>query len=229
MWCVKPLLILIAFVFGLFAQPAPTHFNGKRITIHHSKLDENGFAMGGPASVCIEADPEPKCFVAPEAYVRNPRVQLIRVAKDAEALLFSADTIGVSGFRILYALLRSGEGPYLENMFLSETSTSNLSDQKWFHFPSVSSAPVFVTADWTWGPNESHYSPHRYVISAFLLLHSDDMQNDFYILAGKYMTTRVYDLEKNPDILLSEKTEILKRLKRVNSEWKRRIKRGVGR
>jgi hypothetical protein len=29
----------------------------------------------------------------------------------------------------------------------------------------ISSAPIFLTADCVWGPDESHYEPHRYIVS----------------------------------------------------------------
>jgi hypothetical protein len=37
-----------------------------------------------------------------------------------------------------------------------------------------------VTADWTSGPDESHYSPHRYIISAYALRASPSLLDGLY-------------------------------------------------
>lgn len=92
--------LLIAFTLGVLAQSPPTYFEGKRVTLQQAKLDESSFATGGPASVCIESSPEPKCFSAPKPYVRNTRVELIRINKDKEALFFKAKSNGVSSWQV---------------------------------------------------------------------------------------------------------------------------------
>lgn len=93
---------------------------------------------------------------------------------------------------------------------------------EWVTAPSLSRAPIFVIANWTPGPGEAHYSPHRFIVSAFLLQHEDLLEDDFYVLADQYMTTRFYNLQ---NILRSEEPEILKRLQRVIAEQKRLNKR----
>ena len=78
---------------------------------------------------------------------------------------------------------------------------------------------MFVTADFVWGPSESHYVEHRYIISAYVWRHESLTDNFAYYLEDRYMTVRKYDAKA--DILTSEKSEILARLKRVKSETER--------
>ena len=79
---------------------------------------------------------------------------------------------------------------------------------------------MFVTADYIWGPDESHYSEHRYIISAYVWKHSLELDDDSYYLEDRYMTVHKYDLEKT-DILNAEKPEILARLRRLKAETER--------
>jgi len=152
-------------------------------------------------------------------------VDVIQLDKETPALFFSAASGGVSGFGIHFALLRPGNGKDLENLFLSDTSVSNQSQHAFWTDPTVSDAPIFVTADFVWGPDESHYSPHRYITSAYVRRTSSIVDGLYYCLEDRYMTARTYDLDSNADILAAEKPEILARLKRVKAERERQAKR----
>jgi hypothetical protein len=77
-----------------------------------------------------------------------------------------------------------------------------------------------VTADYVWGPDEAHYSKHRYIISAYVRKPSSYADGLFYYLEDRYMTVHRYDPVANTDILASEKQEILARLRRVRAETK---------
>ena len=74
-----------------------------------------------------------------------------------------------------------------------------------------------MTADYVWGPDESHYGEHRYTISAYVRKPSS-LVDDCYYLEDRYMTVHKYDMEANVDILASEKQEILARLSRLKAE-----------
>jgi len=93
---------------------------------------------------------------------------VIRLDKDTPALFFSAETGGVSGWTIRFALLRPGPGKDLDNLFLSDTSVSNQSQHAFWNDSAISEAPIFMTADYVFGPNEGHYGEHRYIISAYV-------------------------------------------------------------
>jgi len=95
---------------------------------------------------------------------------------------------------------------------------SNQSQNAFWSDPSISDAQFFITADFVWGPNEAHYSPHRYIISAYVLKRSDLAVGFYYFLEDRYMTSRIYDREAGADILASEKPEILTRLRRLKLE-----------
>jgi hypothetical protein len=187
------------------------------VTITEAETDPDGFFPKGPASVCLEAPPQRQCYTAPKNFGRNPTVTLVEL-KDLPALLFSAASGGVSGWTIRFALLRPGTGKDLENLFMSDVSVSNQSQNALWTDAGISDAPFFVTADYVWGPDESHYSPHRYIISAYVQQHSSLLEATYYYLQDRYMTSNAYDQEADADILASEKPEILTRLRRVKLE-----------
>ena len=136
------------------------------------------------------------------------------------ALLFSAASGGVSGYGLHFALLHPGQGKELEDLFLSGISISSQSEHEFWNLPDFSDAQIFVTAEYVWGPDESHYSEHRYIVSTYTRRPSSMIAGLFYYLEDRYMTTRKYDIEK-AHILNSEKPEIIARLSRVKAENQR--------
>jgi hypothetical protein len=204
---------------GIRAQSVPDKdvpkFMGREVTIAKPELDADGFFPKGPAEVCLEGPPQRQCYSAPGDFGRDPAVALVQVAKGLPALFFSAASGGVSGFGIHFAILRPGTGKDLRDLFSSAVSVSNQSQHEFWDDSTISPAKIFVTADFVWGPDESHYSPHRYIISAYIFKHSpmsDDLQ---YYLEDRYMTAHSYELGANADILASEKQEIIARLGRL--------------
>jgi hypothetical protein len=144
------------------------------------------------------------------------------VKKDMPALLFSAASGGVSGFRIHFALLRPGTGKDLEELFLSDTEISNQSQYEFWDDSTISPARIFVTADFVWGPGESHYSPHRYIVSSYILKHEAMLDGSFYYLEDRYMTANGYDSDAKGElhVLATEKQEIVGRLRRLGAPAK---------
>ena len=106
----------------------------------------------------------------------------------------------------------------MENLFPLDLSVSNQSEHVFWNDSTISSAPIFLTADYVWGPDESHYERHRYIISAYVWRSNSIVGDLSYYLEDRYMTVRNYDLDANEDVLSSEKQEILARLKRVKTE-----------
>jgi hypothetical protein len=218
--------ILIPAVLIILSSMAPGQglpkFMGREVTIMEpEKADADGFFPKGPASVCIEGPPQGQCYTAPDGIGNNPKVDLVQIEKDLPALLFSAGSGGVSGWTVHFALLRPGTGKNLENLFLSDPSVSNQSQHAFWNDSTISDAPIFLTADFVWGPDEGHYGEHRYIISAYVRRPSSLLNNLGYFLEDRYMTVRRYDLDANADILTSEKQEILARLARVKAETER--------
>jgi hypothetical protein len=146
---------------------------------------------------------------------------VVQLGKTEPALFFSAASGGVSGFEFHFALLRPGPANDLEDLFGSGISISDQSENVFWRDFSISDAPIFVTADYKWGPDESHSSPHRYMVSAYVRKPMAE-GGDRYFLEDRYMTVRIYDFDAKPDILTSEKPEILTRLRRVKAETARR-------
>ncbi len=214
------LVILLFFVtFAASAQSVPPKFMGREVTITDPGTDKEGFFPKGPASVCVEGPPRRQCYTMPEDFGGSPQVSLVQVGKGVPALLFSAQSGGVSGFLIHFALLHPGTGKGLEDFFLSDITISNQSEHEFWNLPALSDAPIFATADYVTGPDESHYSEHRYIVSTYTRRSSSMVDGLFYYLEDQYMTVGKYG--EGSHILSSEKPEILARLRRVKAETQR--------
>jgi hypothetical protein len=190
---------------------------GREVTITEPELDPEGYFPKGPASVCLEGPPQRQCYTQPKDCGTNPTVSVVLVEQGMPALFFSAASGGVSGFLIHFALLRPGKGKGLQDLFTDDMSVSDQSQYAFWREPAVSDAPIFVTADYVWGPDESHHSEHRYIISAYVFQSSTLLDGRFYYIEDRYMTIRKYDVEANADILAFEKQEILARLRRLKN------------
>jgi hypothetical protein len=220
-------LVILLFLVALAASAqsgSGNHglpkFMGRQVIITDPGTDEQGFFPKGPAKVCLEGPPQRQCFTAPKDYGRIPEVTLVQVEQGLPALLFSAASGGVSGYGLHFALLHPGQGKELEDLFLSGISISSQSEHEFWNLPDFSDAQIFVTAEYVWGPDESHYSEHRYIVSTYTRRPSSMIAGLFYYLEDRYMTTRKYDIEK-AHILNSEKPEIIARLSRVKAENQR--------
>jgi hypothetical protein len=196
------------------ASGTPPRFDGKAVTITEPETDLDGLYPKGPASVCLEAQ-QRQCYTAPEGFGRFPDVKVVQLKKDLPALLFSAASGGVSGFRIHFALLRPGDGKDLQNLFIPDVTVSSQSQSDFWNDPTSSDAQFFVTADNVWGRDESHFSPHRYIVSAYTRQRSQELDDFYYYLEDRYMTARSYDGEAGADVLAAERPEIIARLRRL--------------
>ncbi len=199
-------------------QPLPK-FMGREVTITDPGTDDDGFFPKGPATVCVEGPPQRQCYTPPEDFGRFPEVTLVQVGKEVAALLFSASSGGVSGYTTHLSLLHPGTGKGLEDLFPSNISISNQSEHEFWTLPALSDAPIFATADYVQGPDESHISEHRYIVSTYARRSSSLLDGLFYYLEDQYMTTRKYG--EGAHILSTEKPEILARLRRVKAEYQK--------
>jgi hypothetical protein len=207
--------LFFAILLATATLAQPLKFDGRTVTvIEPSKQDD--FFPTGPASVCLEGPPQIQCFTMPEEYGNNPHAEVVALDKGKSALLFSAASGGVSGWSIKYAMLRPVDRNELED-FLRAGTVSNQSEHAVWNAPAISSAPIFVTATYRSGPGETHYGPHRYMISAYVLLSDKLLDGDFYyFLDDEYLTVNKYDLETQ-HVLATEKATILARLRRAKA------------
>jgi hypothetical protein len=224
---VRCFFVALMFAAGLVAQsgvgpPPPKSFMGRPITVVVPKLDADGFYPLGPASICVEGPPLRQCYTAPEDFGRAPKVEIVQIDTATSALLFSAESGGVSGFMVHYALLLPGTGPELEDLFFQNLSVSEQSQSRFIGAPAISKAPIFVTADYIMAPDESHHGPHRYISSAYVSRYSREMQRLYYTLEDQYMTILRYDTFSTRGIIASEEKELLARLERVTSKQSKR-------
>lgn len=186
---------------------------GREVVLTVPELSEDGFDPKGPASVCLTGTPR-QCYTAPKNFGRDPALKIVEIEKGVPALLFSAASGGVSGFSVHFALLQPGAGSELHDLFLGTVSVSNQSEHAFWTVPTISDAKIFVTADYVWGPDESHYEKHRYIISSYVLASVSLLEGKYYYLDDRYMTVCGYDSETQ-HILTAEKSEIIARLTRV--------------
>jgi hypothetical protein len=192
-------------------------FEGRAVTVTIPKTDKD--FPDGPSTVCIEGPRQ--CYTAPRDYGIDPRVEIVELTKGKPALLFTASSGGVSGWSLHFALLRPGRFDNLDAI-LSADPISNQSEHAFWTEPEISGSPIFVVADAVWGPDEAHYSEHRFVISAYVLLASNLLDAPRYFLDDRYMTVRKYDQDAGAQILKSERTEILTRLMKAKAERERK-------
>jgi hypothetical protein len=202
-------------------QPASVKFEGRAVTVTIPKLDKDGFFPEGPSTVCIDGPPRRQCYTAPQDYGVKPQVEVVELSKGMPALLFSASSGGVSASSLHIALLRPGKFDALDNI-ISVGPVSNQSEHAFWTEPEISQSPIFVVADYVWGPDETHYSEHRFVISAYVLLPSNLLEGPMYFLDDRYLTLRKYDQDAGNQILKAERNEILTRLKNIKTERERK-------
>jgi hypothetical protein len=203
--------LLGVFAMAAIAGAQTVHqYMGREVVVYPppGEDDGSGASPPAPAKVCVEGPPQEQCYSTPKGFGWNPGVEVVQFAQDKSALFFGAWTGGVSGRGAHYALLVPGAGKTLENILSGDVSLSNQSRTAFWNEPDASDAKIFVTADYLWGPGESHYEEHRYEISVYVLY-------GFYALVDRYVTSRWYDLDANNDVLGSERAEIVARLKKV--------------
>ena len=124
------------------AQTDPQMFEGRKVTVINAHKDEYGFPKG-PVKICIEL-PQRRCYTPPDKFRANPKISIIQVNRDLSALLFSAESIGGSGFQIHYALLRPGRGKDLDDLFNAFSTAGSVSAglTRSCHTSALSSTPV---------------------------------------------------------------------------------------
>ncbi len=118
---------------------------------------------------------------------------------------------------IHFALLRPGTGKDLRYLFMSDMSVSNQSQHAFWSESAISDAPIFVTADFVWGPGRrplQRTSIHD--LYAYVRQPSSLLDEPYYFLEDRYITVRKYDLEPNAEA--SEWQEILARLQRLKAD-----------
>ena len=105
---------------------------------------------------------------------------------------------------------------------MSGPSISNQGTYAWWSDSTISDAKIFLTADYVWGPEDSHSSEHRDRFTAYLFTSSSILDDRYYYLQDQFMTVSKYDPESSANVLISEKQQILARLRRVKLESEKR-------
>jgi len=210
-------VLLLVVVSAVGQQAGKLTFQGRAVTVTDPGTDAEGQFPKGPASVCVEGPPRRQCYTAPKEFGRFPSAKPVTLGKDRAAILFSAASGGVSGFQIRLALLQPGDDKDLAGLFNTDILLSNQSQSLFWTEPSISEFPIFVTADFVWGPEDSHYGTHRFTISAYTLRSTEMIDEPHYYLEDRFMTAKSYDLQAQGNPLMSEKAEIIERLKRAKA------------
>jgi hypothetical protein len=202
-------LVGVFAIVGCAGAQTVQQFMGREVVVYAppGEDDHLGTSPSAPAKVCVEGPPQEQCYSTPEGYGWRPRVEVVQLSKEQSALLFTAETGGVSGWNVHYALITPGTGKDMDDAL--NVSLSNQGRTAFWSEPDLSDAKIFVTADFVWGPDEGHYGQHRFSTSAYA------WQGSNYWLVDRYFTSRWYDLDANDDVLGAERAEIVARLKKV--------------
>lgn len=187
---------------------------GRDVTVIDPGPDpDDEFFPKARASVCLEGPPQRQCYTTYEPAM-DASASVVLLRNDEPAIFFESHGGGVSGFVLEYVLLQPSDGKELETLL--HVRVSNQNQHAFWTVPTISDRQIFVIADYVWGPNESHYSDHRYIIRAYVM--KPDAEFPSYYLEDEYMTVRRYDLDENEGILAAEKEEILRRLRITHTE-----------
>jgi hypothetical protein len=212
------LLLLSACQAQTQTPDKPVIFMKRAVTLSGAEFDLDGdspLSDEKPASVCLEGPPQRQCYTAPAEYKYEPAVEIIQLGGGERGLLFTALTCVGSGYNVHFALLQPGKGERLENLLPYAHSASNQAQYTFSYQPALSEEPIFLMAEFVWGPGEAHYDAHRYIISAYMRLPNEWTVTSDYRLNDQYMTAGKYDEHQIGDIFSRELPEILARLARV--------------
>ncbi|MEJ1933028.1 hypothetical protein WDZ92_22715 [Nostoc sp. NIES-2111] len=191
---------------------------GLPIKVQAAPCDEPQYCFSpqGPATLCLGEGPAQTCYTAPGDHGRDPGAEIVQIDKKTQAILFQASGSGASAYPIHFALLRQTPSGKLENILPSAFKLSSQSQHRFFNDPSLYATPIFVTADYHWGLNDSHHGAHRFFISVYLLQKHLDSGTTKYTLADRFMTRKRYGVvDSDDDILTAEAPEWKSRLRRV--------------
>jgi hypothetical protein len=211
------LVLLVASAEGLLAQPLPT-FAGQQVSVTAGQVGRGISASLSPARVCLA--PSGICFTAPNhtpPFGLTPTVAVVQLNASQQALSFTAIASGGgSGSSKMLSLLVLRDGR-LESLSTGVTISEQGEFAIWQE-PSLSSFALVVTADYIWGASETHFSPHRYRVSAYVmgaLAGGGELRQ--YFLQDEYMTSTKYpslDQAGRVAVLDRERPEVLTRLRR---------------
>jgi hypothetical protein len=210
----------IAYGQTIHSQPEVTF---PPFTVSEGQLDQNGFPTSG-AKLCLSGT-KSICYQMPSHTLEGsnqvtydfglePHSKILPLTKGGSWALFSAlFSAGGSGTLTRLAILRyqGGDGGrgVLANL-LPYVGFTNVSEHDIWNLPSISPYPILVHADFIWGRNETHFSPHYYTVEAWVF----DPPTDRYKRAFSYRTKKKYaggDSEA-VSVLRPERAEILRRL-----------------
>ena len=199
-------ICILTFVSATTAQAALTY------RLRTGKQDADGFPTT-PAQICFGAEIGEHCYTPPEndpPFGLDPKARLVNLDPGRQVVLFAAESSsGGSGSLTILALLDDHDGQVTN--LLPKVALTNQSEYDLWRIPGISPMPILVTADFVWAQGETHFSPHRYRITAYAY----DRQAGRYIERVNFTTQAIYPGLDNVDdinVLKPEKAEIVTRL-----------------
>jgi hypothetical protein len=182
--------------------------------------DTDGFPTSG-AKLCL-LNARGTCFQMPShkeeasgsvtyEFGLDPMAEKHLLKGGGSFVLFSSQfSGGGSGTLDSLAILRfEGDGKIVN--LLPFGGVTNQSDRTMWQIASVSNFPILLTADFYWMEGETHFSKHRYTVTAYRF----DPGLDRYVKALSYRTSKKYpglDEVDRVDVLNTERAQILQRL-----------------
>jgi hypothetical protein len=204
-WAASAMYIL-TFVCAAISQTALTY------RLRTGKKDADGFPATA-AQICFGPEIGERCYTPPEEnppFGLDPKSRAVKLDSGAQMVLFTAESsAGGSGSLTILALLEARDGQVTN--LLPKVAVTNQSEYDIWSLPRISAMPVLVTADFVWAKGETHFSPHRYRITAYAY----DKQTGRYIEQVNFTTEKMYpglDDVNDVDVLKPEKAEIVAKL-----------------
>jgi hypothetical protein len=170
----------------------------------------------GPAKVCVTVANARPCYTPPSSvppFALDPKAVDVTLAPATKAVVFTATAAaGGSGASTIVALLVPKSGR-LVDLLPASCTVSELSQYQFWNAPAISKMALFVTANFVWGNDETHFVAHHYQVSIYTF----DPQKGIYVLRTQYVTVAKYGTGQQfaapSDLLQREQPRIIAKLR----------------
>jgi hypothetical protein len=188
-------------------------FKGHAVEVIAADATPDGIEPSGPAKLCVVGTS--RCFTAPKhdpQFGFSPKAEVVQINDTQQAVLFTAvASASGSGTLTLLVLLDLRNGNWVN--LLPDEAITNQGEYKMWRESRVSTAALFVVADFVWGEGETHFAEHRFKVTTYTFGANTRSYylRDRYVTSGKYSSLDDVD---EVDVLSHEKSEIVRRLLR---------------
>jgi hypothetical protein len=178
------------------------------------EVDSDGLPTSS-AKFCVESKQVNDCYTPPSSeYKFGLNARAINLPQWKGLTIFTAEFYGGGSGTLTSIALFDLRRAKLTNL-LPDVALTNQSEYHAWNIPEVSAMPVFVTADFNWESDETHFGMHRYTVSTYLY------NGERYIRANQYLTSKKYpglDDADRVNVLENQRTHILNQLRQQRKQ-----------